>query len=182
MPISEALPGWIGYRGETQITLALHNNATAGSGSIDIFGPFFSPNSILEGSYSVLLQSGASGGIPLSTAIGQFGLVPSDALSLRFKAGLESDFSLSFAGQSLAPIVLSSGANYILYGADISMLAGQTGELRFTVPFDFAGPNALLLDAITFSPQPVPEPSWLGLFGLAWVAFGLIRRRSSRNS
>jgi hypothetical protein len=170
VPITSALPGWNGYIGDLQITQVLHNDVTIGDASVDIFGPFLDPSGILEGSYSVLLQSGGALPSPFSAAIGQIGSVRADAQLLQFKAGLGSIFTLSFAGQSLTPIALSSGPNYTLYGADIASFAGQTGELRFTAPYDPSRPNGLLLDSISFS--AVPEPSVLALSALGVLLLG----------
>ena len=47
---------------------------------------------------------------------------------------------------------------------DISMFAGQTGELRFA--------GAGLFDDIQFSNQPIPEPGTFCLFGLGALLLG----------
>jgi hypothetical protein len=78
---------------------------------------------------------------------------------------------------------LQTGANYILYGADIHAWEGQTAELDFTA---FAqrphiGDTYLYLDSIQFSAQGVPEPGVLGLSALGALLVGwrgLARRRS----
>src|SRR5262249_59639348 len=60
---------------------------------------------------------------------------------------------------------------------DISPYAGQTGELRFTVPW--LGDS--VLDGIQFSSTPIPEPSALplGILGLICLA-ALVRRANKR--
>jgi hypothetical protein len=61
---------------------------------------------------------------------------------------------------------LGSGANYTLYGADVTAFAGSVGELRFCA---LSTPenryHNVFLDSIAFSPEVVPEPSALALVG-----------------
>ena len=54
VPASNAIPGW------TPSTLVLYNNISLGAPSVDLFGPNQSV-SIIEGSYSVVLQAGFNG-------------------------------------------------------------------------------------------------------------------------
>jgi len=61
--------------------------------------------------------------------------------------------------------MLSNGANYVIYGADISSFAGQNLELEFSAP-RYAFDNNWNIDSIRFSNQPIPEPGVFGLFAL----------------
>jgi hypothetical protein len=72
-------------------------------------------------------------------------------------------------------------SDFGVYGADVSSLAGLTGELRFTglAPRPF-GLNGALLDDINFSPIPVPEPGSLALLALGLLGTLWWRRRRSR--
>jgi hypothetical protein len=174
VPITSALPGWTGYLGSTQVTQVLQNNLTLGAASIDILGPNWSYGVIIEGQYTVVLQPGTAtlsgcGGL-VSASISQMGFVPADALSLQFKAETFSAFSVSLGGENLSLIPLGTGANYTLYGADISSLAGQVETLTITA---LAAPNtAEYFDSFDFSPSEVPEPSIVALTAIGGLVFG----------
>jgi hypothetical protein len=187
--LSAALPGWNASIGGTPVTQVLQNNLTLGNASIDILGPDWNSVNpgIIDGNYSVFLQSGGtpqgSGGV--NTSLWQDGTIAANAASLQFKAwgDLPSTalFSVSFGGNNLVPITLSSGESpsgqvYTLYGINVSAYAGQTGQLEFTSDFNGAGPSWLLLDDISFSTQVVPEPRPLVLTGLGALLFALNRR------
>jgi hypothetical protein len=177
VPVSAGLPGWTAYIGAIQQTQVIQNNFGEGAPQIDILGPNYpaagpinTPNpGVIDGDYSVLLQSGFLNGItPENASIAQEGMVPTGSESLQFKAWQFSlnNFSVSFNGNNLAPIELGTGANYILYGADISPYAGQTGSLEFTCDFTGTGASWLGLDDIAFSTSDVPEPTTLALIFL----------------
>jgi hypothetical protein len=191
-PVGLALPGWTAYLGTVQQTQVLQNVYTEGQAAIDLFGPNypaagpsgegpFNPG-VIDGNYSVLLQSGDNQDetMTVGASIAQSGFVPVGSQSLEFRAwqtGL-TDFSVSFNGNSLSPVVIGSGANYLLYGADISAYAGQSGQLEFTADFSGRGASWLGLDDITFT--AVPEPSPLALTGLGGLLFALHRRFASK--
>lgn len=78
---------------------------------------------------------------------------------------------VSFGGQVLSYLAVGSGSGYTIYGADVSSLSGQTGQLLFTA---FNNTYAEI-DNIQFA---VPEPRELFLFGLGALLFGLRRRWS----
>ena len=69
-----------------------------------------------------------------------------------------------FGGQYIPLVQFGTSGNNIVMAGDISMFAGQTGELRFV--------GGGLFDDIQFSPVPIPEPGVLGLFGLGAVLLG----------
>src|SRR6185369_13866491 len=183
VPITQALPGWMGLLGTSPATRVSQNNFALGSPNIAIFGPNWTTAPwIIEDDYTVLLQAGVGGGEV--TSLLQSGSIAVGSKSLQFRAAGTGfpgppDFSVFFTGQELEVLPLSSGPNYTLYGADISAFSGQTGDLRFT-----ALANNLLLDSIGFSPVPVPEPGVLPLAGIgaALLAFGLWRRQKSSHA
>jgi len=184
VPISQALPGWIGFLGTNPVTSVLQNNAAIGSANISILGPNWTTAQIIEGQYTVLLQPGAFGALDVDASLVQTGVIPIGSQSFRFKAASANylgviDFTVSFSGEHLRPIPLSSGPNYTLYGADISAFSGETGELKFTALSYTTHPNNILLDSIVFSPVPVPEPVPLALLGLA-LGLPLLWRRFRR--
>ncbi|MCX6925460.1 MAG: hypothetical protein NT154_19965, partial [Verrucomicrobia bacterium] len=75
-------------------------------------------------------------------------------------------FSVSFGGQPLPLFTVGNTSSAIILGTDITALAGQTGELRFS--------GGGFLDNIQFSTQPIPEP---GVFGLSALGALLVGRR-----
>jgi hypothetical protein len=183
VPVTSALPGWTAYIGSVQQAQVLQNDYTLGQASVDIFGPNYpaagwSPNvynpGTIDGSYSVLLQAG---GDPIvngqldSVSLTQYGTVPLAVQSLEFKAWTLSstEFSVSFDGNNLSPVVLGNGANYTLYGVDISSYGGQSGILDFTALFSGTGASWLGLDDITFS--AAPEPSIVALTAIGGLLF-----------
>ncbi len=184
--INVAMPSWNAYLGGNSISQVNHNGITIGSASVDILGPHHFSSDILQGKYTVVLQAGidrfSSGFQFVSAAIAQTGIVPATAQSLQFRVSSNPDgFLVSFATSSLSPVLLGTGANYQLYGVDISSFAGQSGELRFTAPTLENNPyNTFFLDAIQFSVQPVPEPSTFILTGLGALLLGVFCRRNSR--
>ena len=178
----DGIPGWTGFLGTNQVTQVLHNAVTLGNASIDILGPYWSFGGIIEGQYTVVIQPGLDpfgSGQWVSASISQVGLVPADARSIRLKADGYS-FSVSFAGQDLSLIPMGTGANYTLYGADISSFAGQVGTLRLTGLTTLSQPSTTdSFDSIQFSNLRVPEPGVFGLSALGALLLGwrVLRRR-----
>ena|SRR5437899_5217559 len=167
VPIANALPGWTGYLGGQPTVHALYNTVSLGDAAISLQGPG-SVRPAIEGSYSVILQP-SSAGFPTSAALAQTGQIPSWARSLLYDGGLV--FQVSFDGQRMPIIPLSGHGDYFLVGADISGFAGQTGELKFLVAPQQFGVMGYL-DNIQFSPEPLPEPSTLCLFGFGALLLG----------
>jgi hypothetical protein len=180
---SDAMPGWTGYLGTTQVTDVLYNDLTLGNASIDIVGQGYG---VIEGQYSVVLQPGFDpfgSGQNVGASISQTGLVPASAQSLQFKAfiadsALASDFSVSFAGHNLALVTLGTSSNYTLYGADVSAFAGQVGAVTIAAS---AQPNIApyYFDSFVFSPSSVPEPSVMSLAIVCILFYCRCRTRSN---
>jgi len=175
---ADAIPGWIAWAGTNQLSQVYLNPVALGTATPAILGPFRSPSQtqVIEGNYSVQLFSGA--GIlfePASAAVSQLGIIPIGARSLLVRiAGYDPAIhSVSFNGDVLSLVPVLTGQTDIQYGADISSLAGVSGDLRFTT---FPAPGrpftSLLFDAISFSDQAVPEPSVLGLLAVAVSLLG----------
>ncbi len=167
-----AFPSWIGYYGSSLATVVLYNNRNLGSSSINIFDgnyvdpidpSFFHPIS----NFTAVLQSG-NANFDVDVALAQTGTVPAGTASLRFLAQNPGrTLFVSMGGQLLSLAVLQDFGGYQEFGADISMFAGQTAELRFTQRhggIGFAGD--VMFDNISFSTDPVPEPSTWALFAL----------------
>ncbi len=182
---ASALPGWTAYMGTTPQSAIFQNTYTLGSGSVDIFGPDYtsagpqgggSPG-IIDGNFTVFLQAGAPSPGLGNASIEQYGTVPIAIQSLEFKAWdwlpASSILAVSFAGNNLSPVVIGTGSNYTLYGADISAFAGQSGQLEFSAVWNPTGPSYTELDDIAFSTNSVaPEPSIVALTAIGGVLFG----------
>jgi hypothetical protein len=171
---SNAIPGWTAYTYGTPQTVIAYDTISLGGALVSIHDTNgFEP--ILQGRYSLLLQGQfASTSTNDTAAIAQTGHIPTTVQSLTF-FGVLGSFQTTFNGQVIPLIAIGSGANYTIYGGDISSFAGQTGELRFTALNNGRG----LIDNIQFSSQPIPEPSSWALFGVGALLLGFFRRRIS---
>jgi hypothetical protein len=189
VPVTNALPSWNVYFGSSLQPLMSYNTKTLGSVGVSLWGPgSIFPGFgglILQGQYTVLLQGGVN---PFSAdkdaTIAQNGTIPATARSLLALISGQS-LRVTFAGQELAYQDLSvvqtpEGYTVRTIGIDVTSLAGQPGELRFTAPYILDVPNELFLDSIRFSNQPIPEPSPFALIMLGVSSLFLFRRK--RNS
>jgi hypothetical protein len=196
--ISSALPGWSASIGNATVTQVVQNNSTFGQASVDIFGPNY-PSigtglgmgaGTIDGNYTVYLQSGANpqgGSVGVNTSIWQTGTIPANSKSLLFDAwsfNQTATFSVSFGGNSLSPVVISSVptqpgiAPVNVYGVNIAPYAGQTGVLEFTSVFNNQGASWTEFDDITFSPTAMPEPGTLALVIMGGLALAARRWRT----
>jgi hypothetical protein len=169
---SNALPGWTAYQAGSSVSAIVYDDLALGAAWVslhtanDTFGSFY--GGLIQGSYTVLLQPSFPGATD-SAAIGQVGVIPTTAQSLRFYAN--GPLTVSFNSQQLSLIALGTGPNYTIYGGDVSAYAGATGELRFTASTISPSTWGSALDNIFFSGQPVPEPTTSALFAIAVVLF-----------
>jgi len=154
----------------------MYNDLSLGTPNVSLLGlnHQYGP-APLDGAYSIILQAFPYG--TGSPSISQTGLVPASARSLFFEAEQSGSgtpagiLQVSLGGQNLPVYAVSSGANYTLYGADVSAFAGQTKQLTFLADAIGPGDNFWEIDDIQFSPSSVPEPSVLGLFVLGGLFF-----------
>jgi hypothetical protein len=169
IPFTNAFPGWVGFLGPYQATDAGYNGISLGFAELSIIdrGSQSYSNNVIAGNYTAALSAGFAGTGFVFTAISQTGLVPASAQTLLFSAsGVVSDMALTLNGQTVPFFPLATGPNYLTYGGNISMFAGQPEELRFTEQ-PISSPNStVFLDSIQFSDQPVPEPTPASLLGL----------------
>src|SRR3977135_3666785 len=89
---------------------------------------------------------------------------------------IEFNLRVTFGAQTIPMFQLGSTADYVIWGGDVSALAGQTAELRFIGLANAGG----YFDNIFFSIQPIPEPGTFGLSGLGALLLGwrfLCKRR-----
>jgi hypothetical protein len=183
--VSDALPRWSAYIGTNLLTQVGHNVITLGAANVGVWGPDYGFGiQPLQGSYSAIIQAGGFNSVeePLgseggSATIAQMGLIPSSAKSIQFEGTLglgtagatfTNTFVFAVGGQSL-PVVPLGGD---LYGCDISAFTGSVQNISFTMNDDF-GNALMLIDAISFSTESIPEPSTLNLVMVSIAALGL---------
>jgi len=159
MPASDALPGWTCYIGANQTGIAWYNDVALDSAALGILSSAspYPPSGFVQGQYCLSLQTSTLPQFGGPASVAQTGQVPADAQSIQFMGTVP--FPVSFAGTVIPLSVLSSQAGFNIYGGDISQFAGLTGELRITSYGHFG-----YLDSLTFSSQPIPEPSTVSLF------------------
>lgn len=162
---ANAFPFWT----VTAPSAVCYDNYSLSGGSVSIIDTNANSSglefSTIQGKYFCLLE-GLNGppffGGMGPTSIAQTGYVPATAKSITFW-GSDHNLQISFAGNSLTFIPVGTGANYTIYGADISAYAGQTGLLEFDAPAGLSdsyadGAGAGEIDNIQFSSQPVTFP------------------------
>ncbi len=161
VPITNALPRWSGYLNGGLVDRVDYNSFNLSGPSISLVdSQVFQP---IQGGYSVYLKSFSDTG-GTSAAIGQTGQIPSSSQSLFFIREPQSGFAVSFGGQNIPLVQFGTSGNNIIMAGNISMFAGQSGELRFL--------GTGLFDDIQFSNLPIPEPSAVGLFSLGALLLG----------
>ncbi len=161
---------WLDLMGWAPNTVSHYNTISLGGASIILHDSKSEYAQPLLGNYSLQLVNAWFPLPPSEIAvaeISQTGTIPMSAHSLRFLATSLTPVVL-FAGSALTTQRIGGTARFHVLAADISSWAGQTGELRFG--------NTGMLDGISFSTVPVPEPHliWLLLAG-GMVLF--VRRR-----
>lgn len=190
---SLALPGWVGYSGTNQLGGALYDMPFLDSSGIAVFDSGYPlAGGPLQGNYDVFLEAGydiigpSPPGTRVNASLSQIGLIPAGTKSIVFLGTALYQFSASVDGANLSLLsVPVPDHSYNEYKADVSMFAGQTNTLTFTalVGDIHEHDGWLLLDAISFSTQPIPEPrSWsllaIGFVGLAVCALRIGRPTS----
>jgi len=173
VPTPDALPGWVAYVNGIAQDEIFYNTVPLSLAEVTIQGPAseFTP---ISGHYTVWLwgEYRPSGGPGASASIGQTSEVPLSSQTLTLWGAIQG-IQVTFNGQGLGFQVTGSVGDYSIYTADISALAGQTGELRFTAPVNQVG----VIDNIQFSNIPIPEPGVLSLFALGLLGLGWHGRR-----
>ena len=181
IPTTNGIPGWTAYFTDTSGTYInpniFYDTRAIDGAAVSLHDTNSDSLQPLQGQFSLLLQGSSPFFPPASASIGQTGRIPLNALSITFYLSLDSSFQVSFNGQNISLLQLSSTSNYGIMGGDISAFAGQTGQLLFT-----ALPNIGYggLDNIQFSSSPIPEPSMLCLSTLGALLLGYRHLRRTR--
>jgi len=164
--VASALPYWAVFYGTVQQTEITYNAPGLGSTMVTLVGGGGTFPAI-DGNYSVLLQ----GGLTASAAtISQTDTIPSGTQSLVFEAQPGEGILDVLVGTQVVPFIpIGSGANYTLYGANISAWAGDPEQISFSA---LSGVNNWEIDDISFSPTAVPEPSIVALTAISGLLFG----------
>ena len=183
----QALPGWTvrtgshvidytGYNGATPITVfsepLLMGPEVIGSG-----GPPWLP--IIQGEYTFYMVTYLPYEDYNGVSISQTGLVPADALSIRLLAltsDLNAPYSVSLGGLEIPMTAVSTSGDITELAGDISVFAGSIGELTITCSLIEDEYHQFGFDAITFSPEVVPEPATMLLLAFGGSAFLCWRR------
>jgi hypothetical protein len=165
VPVANALPYWNVYYGDVQQNTVNFNSPGLGSTLVTLVGEGWPA---IDGNYSVLLQGG---GTASAASITQTGTIPSGTESLFFEAQPGEGILDVLIGAQIVPITaMGNGANYTLYGANISAWAGDSESLTFSALEDLSQPNNWEIDDISFS--DVPEPSMVALTAIGGLLFG----------
>jgi hypothetical protein len=167
---NSAIPGWTAYFGSSPLTSISYSTLSLGGANVSLIDTNNSSGlRPLRGRYSVLLE-GSGLGTPTVAALGQTGQIPVSALSMSFLfRSLNGELQVSFNGQPIPLFQTGATTNYAILSGDVSVFAGQTGQLLFS-----ASPihNAGFLDNIQFSSSSIPEPSALALVVLGGLFIG----------
>jgi hypothetical protein len=166
---ASALPGWTVYYGTTQEAVVGYNTESLGATQVDLLGASYGA---IEGNYSVLLQGGIEPSVPAT--ISQYGMIPAATETLFFEAQPgRGTLDVSIGSQIVPFSAVGSGANYTLYGANISAWAGDPELLTFSALPPVSSDNNWLIDDISFSTNaPSPEPSIVALTAIGGLLFG----------
>jgi hypothetical protein len=172
-----AVPGW-GHLNSPDTSIVYYRNPHTGVTPYYLLVDSQShPNSLLAGNYSLEMANGLLGSPPAiytQAFISQTGAIPGDARSIRLLGTGPIDV---FVGGASVPMLLLGGNEY---AGDISAYAGTTAEVRI-VNAAMNGASPLVVDNITFSAIPLPEPSTLVLVGACIVSSSIYRLRSAPN-
>jgi uncharacterized repeat protein (TIGR03803 family) len=180
VPFTQAFPGWTGYCGTNPQDFASYDVMALDSANISILDSSFwvpngftPPSGFLHGRFFVLIQSGHDLRYPIGpvvdTSIAQTGTVPSDATTLlvnAFNAIGAAELAVTFNRTPIPLVPVGGQSDYVVLSGNVSQFAGQSGELRFTMPFSWYtlpdgsqypryGP--VFLDHIRF-PGTLPQP------------------------
>ena len=178
-PVSAAFPGWTIYRANVPQSSVPVNVLLGAQSQVELRANIFTTRP-LSGNFNAYLLSDPRD--PVEVSLGQTGTIPLGMSTLQFRTGNffpipAGSLTVSFDSVPLFLQPVSQGGGYTLWSADISALAGLTGDLRFTaLPIGFTWD--FHLDDIAF--VPVPEPGTWALLALGSALFACAARGRRR--
>ncbi len=169
---ASAIPDWTAaIAGATQDQI-WENGFSTGAPAISLISANYGA---IDGNYSVLLTGSIS-----SASISQTGEIPPGTQSLLFDAEpfpRGGPLVVTVGNDNLTLFPIQIGANFNVYGANITAWGGQTEQLTFTAVGNNTTFNVWEIDDISFSPTAVvPEPNPFALTAIGGLLFGLYRR------
>lgn len=143
---------------------------------VDQYSPFYAPGGQLAGRYSLAFASGIKqGSVPgspwVSAYLAQTGLIPEGMNSLTLLA--TGPFQVHVDG---VPISMTPTAENHGFIGDISQYAGTVAEIKI-VNTALTVHTPTVLDNVSFSPVPVPEPTAIAIVALGVALLGGARRK-----
>jgi hypothetical protein len=167
---ASALPYWTATIGGVQQTEIDYGGISGGATEVTLIGPAtpYYEATAIDGNYSILLQAFAA-----TASISQTGLIPAGTQSLLFEVSHGGGPDDLLVGTQIVPYYyVASGPNYTLVGANISAWAGDTEQLTFSA-LPYSSPNNWVIDDISFSPNPLPEPNIVALTTIGGLLLGV---------
>lgn len=155
--VENGIPGWSAYSGgamQFERDWIWHNRMSLGGEAVIVYGPEWN-GYIFQGSYSVRLWS-APVPTPFRPAIAQTGQIPTNVNSVVFDFG-GRHIQVTFKGERIPLNLLQTRQGFEVWGGDVSMYAGQTGELRFTAGTDENPVGGGVIDDIRLA-RSISEP------------------------
>lgn len=183
LPWSEAVPGWnhgdgastdTVYHGNVHVGISPWYLLVDGQSTIDDWLGFTS----LDGRFAIAMKNGNASSLDpqspwVNSFLSQNGMIPIGTQSLTLFAS--GSLGIQWNGNSLDVVAL--GGN--LYGADVSALAGTTGELK-VVNLGTDQLDILTIDNIQFSSSVVPEPTTIAMIACGAFVFVAVRRNGRK--
>lgn len=146
---------------------------------VDQYSPFYAPGGQLAGRYSLAFASGIRNGAEVGSPwvnayLAQTGFIPEGMNSLTLLA--TGPFQVYVGG---VPIAMTPTAENHRFIGDIAPFAGTVTEIKI-VNTALTVHTPTVLDNISFSPVPVPEPTVTAItaFGLALLVGTRRKRRA----
>jgi hypothetical protein len=185
LPAAQAFPGWTPAIGGVPLNVVHYNNPGIGEGAVVLYDQplFIGGFHVIEGTYSVALLT--DHGFNLVASLSQTGDVPVGTRSLRLLASISIRPPRVFVDNVELPLLRLSdpigppGGAHFIWGADATVLSGRTDAILRLSSNSLGQPDSTVgLDAISWSPLPVPEPVHGSTFMLL-TTIAAARRRSN---
>jgi hypothetical protein len=198
---SYAIPNWtVSYNSTPQSGVLINNYILDYTTAALFVG---ASSGVIDGNQSVFLAASsfeAPVGGSSSESISQSRTVPSTANSIQFKLGTiwgfggtvdlsqpQNNFYVTVNNQIVPLQILANNGSYMTLAGDVSSWTGQAAQLSIGVgvPYQPFGNGEILysgiIDDVSFSASPVPEPSVSSLFFVSLLVMGFIATRPNKS-